>query len=63
MVIAGYLVWLRSKFQAPVSPSAEVQVTATPSATSTASPSATPGVKEATRSTTLKSATSSSVRR
>lgn len=52
VVIAGYLVWIRSRVSAPVIPNAEqVQVTAaptiTPSATASASPSATPG-KEAT---------------
>lgn len=50
VVIAGYLVWFRSKFQAPVSPQVEVQVTATPSPTNTASPSATPMLKSATPS-------------
>lgn len=50
VVIAGYLVWLRSRVAAPVVPSIEnVQVTATPQASVTASPSATPG-KEATGS-------------
>lgn len=46
VVIAGYLVWIRSKFQPPVSPRIEeAQVTATPSPAMTASPSATPGAK------------------
>ncbi len=54
VVIAGYLVWLRSKISTPVVPGVEqVQVTAeptiTPIATTSASPSATPG-KEATGS-------------
>lgn len=49
VVIAGYLVWLRSKVTAPVTPSVEeqVEVTATPQATLVASPSATPA-EEAT---------------
>lgn len=50
VVIAGYLIWLRSRVTSPAIPSAEqVQVTATPEATTTASPSATPG-REATGS-------------
>lgn len=41
VVIAGYLVWLRSKVTAPVTPSVEqVEVIATPQATVVASPSA-----------------------
>ncbi len=52
VVIAGYLVWNRSRVSAPVVPNIEqVTVTASPtaipSATASASPSATPG-KEAT---------------
>lgn len=52
VVIAGYMVWLRSRVVAPVVPAAEqVVVTASPTvipaATSSASPSAIPG-KEAT---------------
>lgn len=52
VVIAGYLVWVRSRVSAPLVPNIDqVQVTASPtvipSATSSASPSATPG-KEAT---------------
>ena len=51
VVIAGYLVWLRSRVTAPVVPVevVEVEVSATPEATITASPSATPG-EEATGS-------------
>ena len=68
VVIAGYLVWLRSRVQPPVSPQVEQiqqEVTPTPEATpiKTASPSATPGSKEATSSTKGKSATSSSIGR
>ena len=55
VVIAGYLVWLRSKVTAPVAPQVEQeQVTATPEATLVASPSATP--KEATGSVKQKTA-------
>lgn len=59
VVIAGYFVWLRSKYQTPVTPqvSETVSVSPTPSPeVMTASPSATPGAKEATGST--KTATS-----
>ncbi|MDO8573957.1 MAG: hypothetical protein Q7R77_04395 [Candidatus Daviesbacteria bacterium] len=54
VVIAGYLVWIRSRVSTPVIPSIEqVAVTAAPtiapSATASASPSAIPG-KEATGS-------------
>ena len=57
VVIAGYLVWLRSRFQPPVTPQVEeqVQVTSTPQPTTVATPSATPGGKEATGSTPIKS--------
>ena len=60
MVIAGYLVWLRSKYQQPVSPKTEETVQVTPTATpiQSASPSSTPGAKEATGSMKAKSATS-----
>lgn len=58
VVIAGYLVWLRSKFQQPVTPQVEqVAVTVTPEPTTQASPSATPGTKEATGSVKQKSGT------
>lgn len=60
VVIAGYLVWLRSKFQQPSFPTAiEEQVTPMPSSTVSASPSATPSTKEATASMKQKTATSS----
>ncbi|MBI2334340.1 hypothetical protein HYU96_00915 [Candidatus Daviesbacteria bacterium] len=51
VVIAGYLVWLRSRYQPPVSPQVggEIQVTPSPEPAVSASPSATPG-KEATGS-------------
>lgn len=60
VVIAGYLVWLRSKVTPVVSPRVEQQVQVTPTPTEVASPSATPKVKEATGSIKLKGATSSS---
>lgn len=52
VVIAGYLVWLRSRVASPVVPvEDQIEVTASPSPseTASASPSATPG-KEATGS-------------
>lgn len=59
VVIAGYLIWLRSKFQPPVTPQVQeqVQVTPTPQPTVEASPSATPGGKEATGSMKQKTGT------
>ena len=59
VVIAGYLVWLRSKFQSPVTPAVEeqVQVSITPEPELSASPSAPPGSKEATGSVKEKSGT------
>jgi len=63
VVIAGYLVWLRSRIQGPVSPQVEqqVEVTPPPPALETvqpeASPTATPGAKEATPATKQKTAT------
>ncbi len=61
VVIAGYLVWLRSKVAAPVSPQVtEEEVIVSPSpqvvATPSAQPSATPG-KEATGSVKQKTST------
>lgn len=65
VVIAGYLVWLRSKYEPPATPSLEqeVQVTSTPSAIPSASVSATPVAKEATGSVKQKTSTSSSTGR
>lgn len=65
VVIAGYLIWLRSRVAPTVSPRAEeqVQTTATASATAVASSSAVPGAKEATSSVKAKSATSSSTKK
>lgn len=59
VVIAGYLIWLRSKFQPPVTPQIQeqVQVTPTPQPTAEATPSATPGGKEATGSMKQKTGT------
>lgn len=63
VVIAGYLIWIRSKFQPPVVPTSQEQVqdSVTPAPFATASPSATPVSKEATGSTKTKSATSPAV--
>lgn len=52
VVIAGYLVWLRSKVQAPVSPQiTEVEVSPSPEV------EASPGAKEATPATKQKTST------
>ncbi len=59
VVIAGYLVWLRSKITPVASPQLEQQVQVTPTPTAVASPSATPG-KEATGSVKQKTSTPSS---
>jgi len=62
VVIAGYLIWIRSRFETPVSPQSTTEVTVVPSPTSssviTATPSATPGGKEATGSMKQKTSTS-----
>lgn len=60
VVIAGYLVWIRSRYQSSVSPQVNKEVQATPTVQpiQSASPSVTPGVKEATGSVKVKSATS-----
>lgn len=64
VVIAGYLVWLRSKVAPLESPKLEEQVQVIPTATPTAvaSPSAEPADKEATGATKTKTATPSSTR-
>lgn len=66
VVIAGYFVWLRSKYQAPVSPApAQEEVQATPTSIplpTSASPSASP-TKEATPATKQKTATPAGVTR
>lgn len=63
VVIAGYLVWLRSKAAPVVSPKSEEQVQVTPTVqpTMTVSPSATP--KEATGSTKQKVSTPGAVKK
>lgn len=63
VVIAGYLVWLRSKVAPAVSPRSEEQVQVTPvvQPTATASPSATP--KEATGSIKQKVSTPGAVKK
>lgn len=64
VVIAGYLVWLRSKYQPQVTPqipTGQVIAEPTPSAAASAEEATPPG-KEATGSST-KSATSSSVKK
>lgn len=65
VVIAGYLVWLRNRYQPPVSPQPSPEVTTTPTSTpvQTATPSATPGGKEATGSMKQKTSTSSATTR
>lgn len=66
VVIAGYLVWLRSKYQQPVSPRLEVEqevvVTPAPEATSGAA-QASPSAKEATGSMKEKTSTGSPVKK
>lgn len=65
VVIAGYLVWLRSKVVPSVSPQLEqqVQVTPSPEPTPAATSSAVPAGKEATGSVKVKSATPGATRR
>lgn len=62
VVIAGYLIWLRSKVQAPASPAASPEVTMQPSPSpeQSATPSASPTGKEATGSMKQKTSTPSS---
>lgn len=57
VVIAGYLVWLRSRVQNQVTPEANVEQTMVETPMPTASPTniATPSGKEATGSTPIKS--------
>lgn len=59
VVIAGYLVWIRSRYESPVSPKVEeeIQVTPTVSPVPSASVSATPKAKEATGSIKQKTGT------
>ena len=60
VVIAGYLVWIRSRYQSSVSPQVNEEVQAIPTVQpiQSASPSATSRLKEATGSAKAKSATS-----
>ncbi len=62
VVIAGYLVWIRSKYQPPVSPQTSPITTVIPTTSPepSATPLASPGIKEATGSMKDKSSTSSS---
>ena len=61
VVIAGYLIWIRSKYQPPVSPKIEEQVQVVQPQSAT--PSATPVAKEATGSMQEKGATTSSTKK
>lgn len=66
VVIAGYLVWLRSKVSSTITtPKIEeqIQATPTPTQTATASPSATPDRREATGPAKQKTATPGATRR
>lgn len=62
VVIAGYLIWLRSRVQSSVSPQIEEQVQVTPEPTLTASPSAVLE-EEATGSVQQRTATPGAARR
>lgn len=64
VVMAGYLVWLRSRYQPPVSPQVEqvIQTTPTASPVKEASPSASP-MKEATGSMKQQTSTPSTTTR
>lgn len=65
VVIAGYLVWLRSRVTSIVAPKVTEQTltTPTPTPTMTASPSATPSGREATGGAKQKSATPGATKR
>lgn len=63
VVIAGYLVWLRSRVQVPISPQVTQDLEVVPSptpevASPAATPSAIPGPKEATGEVRQKTSTS-----
>lgn len=64
VVIAGYLIWLRSKYQPTVSPQVKTEevMSPTPSASASAQP-ATSSAKEATGSMKAKTATGSSIKK
>lgn len=64
VVIAGYLVWLRSRYQPTVSPTLETEITTTPSPEPfVPEETSTPSAKEATGSMKEKTSTSSPARR
>lgn len=63
VVIAGYLVWLRSRVQSPITPATNIEQVQSPIPTASVSAQvASPSGKEATGSST-KSATSSSIKK
>ncbi len=68
VVIAAYLIWLRSRFEQPAvvesnSTSQAVIITPSPIASQSASPSATPISKQATSSAKPKTASPSSIKK
>ncbi len=64
VVIAGYLVWLRSRLQGPLTPATSVEQVQSPIPTASASAKiASPSGKEATGSAKTNSATSSSMKK
>lgn len=63
MAIAGYLVWLRSRYQPAISPQPGVEETLAPVPVVTSKEEATSSAVDATSSSKEKTATSSSVAR
>lgn len=63
VVIAGFLVWLRSRYQPPMLPKVEEQVQVSVQSTPTATPSAVPSGEEATGSTKQKISTQGATNR
>lgn len=64
VVIAGYLVWLRSRVQSPITPVVNTEQVQSPTPTASASAQvASPSGKEATGSGKNKAATSSSMKK
>lgn len=65
VVIAGYLIWLRSRTMAPVVPQTTPEVTVEPTSSpeQTATPAASPTGKEATGSMKQKTSTGSTTAR
>lgn len=64
VVIAGYLVWLRSRVQSPITPVVNMGQVQSPTPTASASAQvASPSGKEATGSSKDKAATSSSTKK